>query len=76
MAKKPDFALVVGAPKDEEMESEGSESSSTPSGVSAAMEEFLAAVKAEDVDGMASAFHAAFLASEREPHDEGGESEE
>lgn len=75
MAKKPDFALVVGAPKEESEEST-SEESGTPSGISAAMEEFLAAVKAEDVEGMASAFHAAFLASEKEPHSEAGESEE
>lgn len=71
--KKPDFALVLGAPAEEESENADSKEEGTPSGIGAAMEEFLAAVKAEDVEGMSSAFHAAFMAAEKKPHAEADE---
>jgi hypothetical protein len=71
--KKPDFGIIIGSgPSSDDSKDEGSKDGecSTPSGVVAAMEELISAVKDGDAEGAASAFHAAFLACEKEPHDE------
>ena len=76
-SKKPDFALVIGHhPMLDGKEEEGESEVATPESLPAAMEELIAALKAEDAEAAASAFHAAFLACESEPHEEAEEDEQ
>ena len=68
--KKPGLAVLIGQLKPKGESDKQEEPMGADEGLHAAMEEFIAAVKSDDVAGAVEAFKSLFEQSEMQPHAE------